>query len=431
MVFHRSLGWVGRFTPTFAGLTGLLLSVSFGHAEEEWTSFRGPNGDGVSVQKNLPLTWSADENIKWRRELPAPGNGSPIVSKNQLFLVSADENGHQRSLLCFDVATGSPLWQRDVAFDTTLPTHKTNPFGSSTPATDGKSVVVWHASAGLYCYDFDGKELWHRQLGEFRHMWGYGTSPILHRGNVILHSGPGADVFVTSIDLQSGQTNWTTNEPVEGNDRNSAGKYLGSWSTPVVATMNGREIIVCSMPTRVVGYSIATGRELFSCTGLQGSGGDLAYTSPIVAGEVCVAMGGFRGPALGFRMNAEGDLTDNRLWHSSSRNPQRIGTGVVVDGLVYMANAGPNTFQCIEPETGEIRWEARNNGAAHWASMLSADGHIFAIDQDGTTHVIRPNPERLEVVARNALDEHTNATPAIYGGNLFIRTHQHLYCVGQ
>ena len=116
-----------------------------------------------------------------------------------------DKEGRRRSLYCFDAASGRQLWVRTVAIDKTMPTHETNPYGGSTPVSDGRRVVVWHASAGLHCYDLDGKEIWSRDLGEFRHMWGYGSSPILHQGRVILHTGPGKRVFVTAIELDERQ----------------------------------------------------------------------------------------------------------------------------------------------------------------------------------------------------------------------------------
>ena len=160
----------------------------------DWPMFRGPTLDGKSAEVSAATKWSLTENIRWSTPLPRPGNGSPIVSNGRVFVTSAeDAAGRQRSLYCFDESTGDEVWVRTVELDRTMPTHKTNPHGGTTPATDGKHVVVWHATAGLHCYDFDGEELWSRDLGEFKHMWGYGSSPILHDGRVILHSGPGQD----------------------------------------------------------------------------------------------------------------------------------------------------------------------------------------------------------------------------------------------
>ena len=357
-------------------------------------------------------------------------NGSPIVSDGRVFAISAEDEGHQRHLHCFQANDGSEKWVRTVEFGATMPTHKTNQYGGTTPAADGHRVVVWHASAGLYCYDFEGNELWNRGVGEFRHDWGYGTSPVLHDGRVILHSGPGQEVFVAAFDLNSGDELWKTVEPVENDGvKNAAGKYQGSWSTPVITSVGDRTVAVCSMATRVNGYDLHTGEIVFTCDGLRGERGDLAYSSPVIAGDICVAMGGYKGPAFGFRMAGAGNITDEqRLWRKDKQNPQRIGSGVAVDGYVYLANAGPNTIECIDPETGESLWQKRSAGGAHWGSLVYADGRFYTTDQNGTTSVFRPNPEQFEAIATNQLGEPGNSTPAVTDDAIFLRTFAHLYC---
>ncbi|WP_417385470.1 PQQ-binding-like beta-propeller repeat protein [Gimesia sp.] len=407
------------------------LSAGQLHAED-WPAFRGPLGNGISQETNVPLKWDSKENILWKAPLPAPGNSSPIVSNGKVFVTCAENEGRKRSLYCFDRTSGKQLWVQSVNYDKVMPTHKTNSYCGSTPAADGKRVVVWHSSAGLFCYDFTGKELWNRKLGEFEHIWGYGASPVLHAGKIFLHCGPGKRVFMTALDLESGKTLWETDEPVAGDGQyNDDRKYMGSWSTPVIANINGQTLIICSMALRVNAYDPATGKIIWSCRGLQGKKGDLAYTSPVLADEICVAMGGFNGPAIGFRMQGSGDITDaERLWQKEP-NPQRISTGIFTNGHLFMANAGPNLFQCLNPETGEIVWQERSGGAACWGSMVLADKHLYVTDQNGTTHVFQPSTAGLEKVAENPLKERSNSTPAFSDGQIFIRTFQHLYCIGK
>jgi len=410
----------------------VLIAVNSLAKAEDWPSFRGPAGNGISNEQHVPTHWGPEQNIKWKVALPAAGDSSPIVSNGRVFITCAADEGRQRSLYCFDRADGRLRWMRSVEFDKIMPTHKTNAYCGSTPAADGQRVVVWHSSAGLYCYDFQGNQLWQRDLGEFRHLWGYGTSPVLHDGRVILHSGPGESAFVASLDPESGETLWKTAEPLEGNgEQNENGKYMGSWCTPIIVNVDGRELIVCDMPTRVNAYDPNSGDIVWSCRGLRGRKGDLAYASPVIAGDICVAMGGFNGPAIGFRMSGAGDITDtHRLWHVEP-NPQRIGSGVTVGKHIYVANAGRNTFQCIEPATGKIVWEERSRGAAHWGSLVYAGGRLYVTDQDGTTHILLPDPEKLVPVASNRLDEPSNSTPAISDGQLFIRTFDHLFCISE
>ena len=397
---------------------------------QDWSAFRGPSGNGISGAVNVPTVWSEDQGVAWKVALPGQSNGSPIVSADCVFLVSAEEVGRKRHLHCFDKDDGASKWVRTIEFAKEMPTHKTNLYGGTTPAANGERVVVWHSSAGLVCYDFAGNEAWKRELGDFRHQWGYGTSPVLHKGKVILHSGPGQTVFVAAFDLKSGETIWQTDEPVENNgERNDANKYMGSWSTPVVVTVGGQEIVVCSMATRVNGYELATGKIIWNCDGLRGERGDLAYASPVIANDICVAMGGFKGPAIGFRMTGSGDISDRRLWRKDKANPQRIGSGVFVDGYIYMANAGVNTIECIDSASGEPLWQQRTQGAAHWGSLVYADGRLYTTDQNGNTTVFQPNAEKFELIATNRLDDPGNSTPAIIDGVIYVRTFGHLYCI--
>jgi outer membrane protein assembly factor BamB len=413
-------------------VVGFCCLVGSSLQAEDWPMFRGPQGNGISQEKEVPLSWSAEENVRWKTALPAPGNGSPVVSNGRVFLASANQEGTKRSLLCVDRKNGKLMWEKTVSFDKEMPTHKTNPFGSSTPAADGERVVVWHSSAGLYCYDFEGKELWKRNLGEFRHMWGYATSPVLYQGKVLLNCGPGERVFMTAIDLKTGKTLWETDEPQKGNgEKNEENKPMGSWSTPLVVKVDGKDQIIGSMATRVNAYDPETGKIIWTCDGIGGNKGDLAYNSPTIAGDICVAMGGYGGPYMGLKLGGSGNTTGkNRLWRVD-KGPQRIGSGVLVDGFVYLANAGPNTFQCIDPKSGEIAWEERSGGPAHWGSMVFAAGHLFVTDQGGTTTVIKPNPKKLEVVGQNKIDERSNSTPAFSDGEIFLRTFESLYCIGK
>jgi hypothetical protein len=198
------------------------------------------HGDGVAKEDKAPLAWGPGKNVRWKSPLPGPGNGSPIVSHGRVFLTCADSQGKQRSLYSFDRKTGKQVWVRTVEFAEVEPTHQTNPYCASTPVAM-VSRVVWHGSAGLFCYDFDGKELWSKDLGDVKHIWGFGSSPILFEGKVILNHGPGEQSFMTALDAKSGEVLWKTDEPGGANDR--AGKMVGSWSTPLMIQVDGKDQI--------------------------------------------------------------------------------------------------------------------------------------------------------------------------------------------
>jgi outer membrane protein assembly factor BamB len=424
------------------GLGAIVLLALAGRAAsgDDWPAWRGPAGNGISAEKSAPLTWGPDKNVKWKVALPHAGNGSPIVSNGRVFVTCPeDAGGLKRSLYCFDRKDGKQLWVKTIDFGKRMKTHNTNPHSSSTPVADGKRVVVFHDAAGLACYDFEGKELWARDLGEFRHEWGYGNSPILFEDKVILNSGPGKRVFVAAFDLETGKTVWETPEPTEGDgDTNSNGLanakgktgYLGSWCTPVVIKVGNEDQILCAQPTRLVAYAPKDGKILWWCEGLKDPDGYLAYSSPVVAGDVVVYIGGFGGPGFGVRLGGQGNVTEtHRLWHLPG-NPQSIGSGVFLDGHIYVPFEP--RLECRDPKTGKAVWQDRGTGGGgYWGSIVMAAGRCYVTNRQGATVVFKPTPERCEVLATNALGEPSNSTPAVSNGEIFIRTFKHLYCIAE
>jgi outer membrane protein assembly factor BamB len=407
----------------------ILIGVAASALADDWPAFRGPGGNGVAQEDKAPLHWGPGQNVRWKVSLPGPGNSSPIVSGGRVFITCAENEGKKRNVYCFDRRTGGKLWVRTVEFPTVEPTHRSNPYCASTPVTDGSRVIVWHGSAGLFCYDFDGKELWKNDLGETRHDWGYASSPILHRGKVILNFGPGSRTFLAALALKDGKLLWKHDEPggLDATDK----RMVGSWSTPIVIKVDGKDQILCSMPTRVIACDPETGSLLWWCGGLATEKVDLVYASPVVSGEVGVAFTGWiNGPTIGFKLGGSGDVTaSNRLW--LEKQTQRIGSVVVVDGRLFIVNAGPGTAQCMECQTGKVLWTERLDGGESWGSVVMAAGRLYVTSRRGVTTVFRPDPEKLDVLAMNDLGEPSNATPAISGGQIFLRTDQHLYCIAE
>ena len=168
---------------------------------------------------------------------------------------------------------------------------------------------------------------------------------------------------------------------------------------------------------------------LWWCGGLQGEGGDLAYSSPLCDGQHCITTGGFFGAAIGVRLGAAGDITGDQMWRTP-KSPQSIGSGILRDGVFYMANDEPGTLQCREVATGRELWIERT-GAGHWGSIVAVGDLLYVTNRDGETIVFRPNPQQLEIVAVNKLNEPSNSTPAIIDGQIFLRTAENLYCIGQ
>lgn len=405
----------------------LLLVCPFVTAAD-WPQFRGPQGNGVAASGDFPTVWDASRNVRWSVDLPRPGNGSAIAVGDKVFVCSAeDPKGLRRSLICLNADDGKQLWTKTVTLEKEMPTHKTNPYAGSTPACDGKHVIAWHATAGLHAYDMQGEKLWSRDLGEFRHMWGYGSSPIIVGDRVILNSGPGEEVFVAAFDLETGETIWRHNEPVEGNgQRNLSGKYMGTWSTPVPINRDGRQLAVVAMHKRILALDLQTGKVVWFFRVISDRG-DLAYSAPMIEDDLCFFTAGFKGPSMAFLMKGTGDITSNELWRDET-SPQSIGTGALLDGHAYRICAGANLIDCLDAKTGKVLWQQRQKGA-FWGSLSLSGDIAYVTDQRGNTVVFRPSPDGFQPIAENDLGDPSNATPALSNGRIYLRTKKKLWCI--
>lgn len=419
------------------GLIGWLTGMV---RADNWPGWRGPTGQGHCLEKEVPLTWSAKENVRWKVPLPDSGTSTPAIWGERVFVTQASDktlwpptgnNGgrgiaRKRSLMCFARSDGKLLWQQTVIYDEKEATHPTNPYCSASPATDGERVVVSFGSAGMYCYDFNGKELWKKDLGKLEHVWGNASSPIFYRDLVILWCGPGERQFLLAVDKKTGAKVWEHHEP-GGSDGLKNSQWIGSWSTPIVVKVNGQDQLLLGVPKKLKGFDPATGKELWSCEGL----GNLIYTSPLYADGIAVQMSGFHGPALAVKLGGTGNITKDRLWHHTKQNPQRIGSGVIVGQHVFILEEN-GTPHCFDLNTGEEVWKVdqRPSGGGAWGSMVYADGRLYVTSRSGTTLVFAASP-RYELLAVNRINEHVDASIAISDGDLFIRSFKHLWCIGK
>jgi outer membrane protein assembly factor BamB len=399
----------------------------------DWPGWRGPTGYGISTEKNLPVEWNREKNVKWRVPLPDRGNSTPIVLGDRVFVTQAIEKEGWRGLMCFDRKDGKEVWKTGVTYTEKEPTHGTNPYCSASPATDGERVYASYGSAGLYCYDLDGKDLWHRDLGPQIHIWGNAASPVIYGDLCILNVGPGERTFLIAMNKKTGEPVWQHDEP--GGKSGVAGntEWIGSWSTPIVIRVKGRDELVMSFPNRVAAFDPKTGKELWTCSGLN----PLVYTSPIWSGPgddgagVIVAMGGYGGSALAVKPGGSGDVTaTHRLWQVP-RNKQRIGSGVIVGKHIYIHD-DPGVTECIELETGKVVRERRITGPGRdqssWSSMVHSEDKLYVVNKGGDTFVTRADPE-FEVLNTNPLGEPTLASLAVSNGDIFVRTYQALWCI--
>lgn len=396
------------------------------HADN-WPAWRGPHGNGMCDEKNLPTKWSPTENVVWKVALPDEGNSTPIVWKDRVFLTQATEKGKKRSTICFNTKDGSKRWEQKIEYTENEPTHGTNPHCAASAVTDGEIVVVSHGSAGVFCYDLDGKELWKRDLGKCIHVWGFAASPVIWQDRVFLNFGPGERTFLLAMNKKDGTDIWKKDIPGGKSGIGKGAEWLGSWSTPTVTKIRGRDEVVVSWPEAVRSYDPKTGDELWSCSGLT----KLVYTSAQVSDDYVVAMSGYGGAAIGLKTGGKGDLTEsNRLWHHAKGNPQRIGSGIIIGEHLYMVNA-PGSAMCMEIKTGKKLWEEPRASSEQWSSLVHADGKMYFTTRGGETVVFAAQPKAYEEIARNKLGETANASIAVADGRLFIRTYKNLWCIGK
>ena len=406
-------------------LTLLLTSTAWA---DNWPAWRGPNGTGVSTERDLPLSWGPEQNVRWKVPLPEAGNSTPIVWGDRVFLTQALDGGKRRALLAFHRADGKKLWQQEVACKTQETTHKDNPPCSASPVTDGSAVYAHFASGGVLSCNMHGKKLWHRDLGPVLHRWGNGSSPILYKDLLIVFQGPGEPTFLTALDKTTGKTVWKTEEKAINSP------IFGSWSTPVVVRAGQRDELIMPLPGERVGgdgafkgYDPATGKELWSCKGL----GTEIYAMPVVspAQDLIVGISGHNGPLMAVRPGGDGDVTaTHRAWRQAGKNPQRIGSGVIHDCRLYLADA-PGFVECLDAKNGEVIWKERIAGNV-WGSMLLSDRKLYVTNLEGETFVLATGP-KFRVLARNDIKEPTYAALAVSNGELFLRTYKHLYCIGR
>jgi outer membrane protein assembly factor BamB len=413
---------------SFVAFLVLTVFVSLASADN-WPAWRGPTGQGFCAEKNVPLTWSGKENVRWKIPLAFAGNGTPVIWGDRIFLTQANKDGTERSVMCFDRADGKQLWQQTVPYMDKERNWPNITYTNASAATDGERVVVSFASAGMYCYDFTGKELWKRtDLGQWEHSFGSGASPVLYGDLAIMWCGPNDPKgrnFLLAVNKQTGETVWEKEES------------YGSWSTPLIVNVMGQDQLLLGHAREgkknpedkdgyLRGYDPKTGKELWRCQGLN----SYVYTSPLYGNGVAVQMAGYGGSAIAVRLGGEGDITKSRLWRHP-RNTQRVGSGMIIGDHVYMVdeNGAPH---CYELTSGEDVWKVKERAGSGmtWGSMVHAEGRLYVLMRNGDTVVFKASPT-YEVLAVNSLDrgESTNSSLAISNGDVFIRTFKHLYCI--
>jgi outer membrane protein assembly factor BamB len=405
-----------------------LLACAASLCAEDWPGWRGPRGDGTSMEAGIPLQWGVNENIRWKASIPGKGHSSPVVAGERIFLTTCVEETGDRLLLCLNARDGSERWRRPVLTAKLERKHRLNSFASSTPVTDGQHVWVTfldYPSMVVVCYDTDGKEVWRRSPGKLLSVHGFCTSPILHKDLVILNGDQDAPAYLVALDKLTGKEVWRADRP----------NRTRSYCTPILIespTRPGVTQLVLGGSKCVASYDADTGKQLWLLDGpTEQYVASLVYTD-----DVLFLTTGFpEFHLMGIRPDGSGNITGTphvawHIPHSENKNgkyasyvPSPLAAG---DHFFVISDLG--WLGCIEAKSGRRLWNERL-GRHHSASPVLVGGHLLLPDDDGTTWVVKASP-KFELVRKNVLAEETYASPAVANGCLYVRTLNHLWCIG-
>ena len=396
---------------------------------DNWPQWRGPNLNGFSAEKNLPSSWSTEENIVWKLTLPSWSGSTPIVWRDQIFLSVAD--GDNLQLWCVDRNKGNVLWKRPLGSGN-VKMRKQN-MSSPSPVTDGRNVFVMTGTGVLKGFDFSGQEIWTRDIqkdyGAFGLNWGYASSPLLLDDALyvqVLHGMKTDDAsYVLRIDKKTGKTVWRVERPTS-----AIRESPDSYTTPGLLRYGRNVEIVITGADCVTGHDPASGKELWRANGLNPDN-DPFYrivASPVIFNDIVYAPTRVR-PLLALRAGGRGDISSSHVLWSTANGPD-VPTPVTDGRYFYVVN-DRGIMWCLDAKTGqEIYGQQRLKSGTYSASPVLADDKIYVTNEDGLTTVVKAGP-KFEIVAENALNDYCLSSPAISDGQIFIRTAQHLYCIGK
>jgi outer membrane protein assembly factor BamB len=399
-------------------------------AAEDWARFRGPTGQGVSAAKGLPTTWGPKENIVWKTELPGAGTSSPVIAGEKIYLtcytgfnVPGKRGGSMDDLKLHLVRLSRDSGKIDFVKDVTprLPEQARirddHGYASSTPVVEGERVYVFFGKTGVFAFDLDGKQEWHADVGSELNGFGTGASPIVVGDLVIVNASVESQSLV-ALNKKTGKEAWR----VKG--------IRDAWNTPILVPVGGKTELALASIGKVQGFDTATGDLLWTCA----TGGRWYIVPSMVAADgVLYSLGGRDGiVAVAVKAGGRGDVTEtHRLW--TSKVGTNVSSPIVHEGHLYWMNDNNGTAYCADVKDGKVVKEERFERPQQvYSSPILADGKLYFVGRGGRTYVLSATP-KLERLAVNDLGERAtfNASPAVSGDRLLIRSDGHLYCIGK
>jgi outer membrane protein assembly factor BamB len=414
-----------RATIQFLSCLALLLTMNDPISAENWVRFRGPNGQSVSGERNLPVKWSADDNIVWKTSIPGNGWSSPIVYDDHVFLTTTTEDGVSCRVIGVNRKDGSIAWNTEVHRQVPGAKRLQNSYATPTPVTDGKQVYAVFYDGTVVAVDFSGKRVWKSSEIKFFSLHGLGASPILAHDQLIMpfdgssseesrigFKVPWKNAVVLSLDAATGAVRW----------KGKRGESRVGHVTPILVDDGSQ--LVSAGGDRVQGHDARTGERIWSIYS-QGEG---VTPSPVVADGMLFTSSGFEAPMIrAIRLGGKGDVTETHIAWEQRKGVPALASPLYVRPYLYTITRD-NILHCIEAATGKIVWVHRLKGV-HWASPVLADERIYILSEDGVTLVLRPGRDYDEIV-RNDIEETCFASMAVSQGHFYIRSAKHLYSIG-
>lgn len=402
----------------------VLTTCQFACAEN-WVRFRGPNGQGVSSEKNLPVSWSSEENVVWKTEIPGNGWSSPIVFDKWVFLTTSTEEGTSCRMICINRQDGSIAWNKEVHQQKTGPMRKQNSYATPTPVTDGKNVYAVFYDGTVVAVDFSGSVVWKNDEVDFFSLHGLGASPILADGQLIMPfdgssreeskvgwKEPWENAVILALDTKDGSVRW----------KGRRGESRVGHVTPIL--VNDGAQLVSAGGDRVQGFDPKSGERIWSIYS-QGEG---VTPSPVVGDGLLYTSSGFEAPTLrAIRLGGVGDVTDTHIAWEQKRGVAALPSLLYVEPHLYSITRD-NILHCLDGSTGDIVWRERLEGK-YSASPVYADGRIYILSEEGVTIILKPGSEYSEI-GRNDIGETCFASMAVSDGHFYIRSDQHMFCIG-
>jgi outer membrane protein assembly factor BamB len=385
---------------------------------ENWPGWRGPRGDGSSMEKNVPVRWGIDSNIVWKTAVPGEGHSSLIVWNDRIFTVTALPEEQQRILLCFELETGDILWQKTVLVAPLEPKRPDNSYASSTPVTNGDKIYVTFQDGKRVvtaAYDFSGNQLWLVRPGSFISPHGWGSSPVLYKDMIIINCGNKGVSYVVALSQNDGKIIWKIPQ------HNSTLSY----SSPYITEMAGRTQMVLCGDKNVAGYNPDDGSLYWIINGPS----DEFCATPVFheqAGLIFISSSYPRRHLLAVKPDGNGNVTDTHIaWRTTEGAPYVPSPICQGDFLITTDTQGQ--VYCHEAATGKFLWKEKLG--RQYSSPVSANGLVYIQNDEGVTNVIKPG-EEFSAVAQNDIGEKTFPSPAISQGRIFLRGNKHIFCIG-